>query len=214
MEAFEQFAAIHLEQEGLVVAGPVKFPVTRQTKRKDYPEVQTHGYEVDLVGVCADRLVLATVKSFLGSRGVQAKEVIGEAGNVRAYALLNDPVIRKGVISRAAKDYGYPLSKVELRLYVGKFAGAKKGEDQAKIRAWCSSQKAGGADIRVFALEDIIGSVLEAASTRTYRDNPVLVTIKALAQAGVLLPEKAHPILRPPKQAAPPGMRPKRGHAK
>jgi len=108
MEAFEQFTAIHLEQEGLVIAGPVKLPVTRQTKRKDYHEVETHGYGVDLVGVCADRLVLATVKSFLDSRGVQAKEVIGEAGNVRASALLNGPVIRKGVITPAAMDFGYP----------------------------------------------------------------------------------------------------------
>ncbi len=34
--------------------------------------VQTHGYEVDLVGARSDRLVLATVQSYLGSRGVVA----------------------------------------------------------------------------------------------------------------------------------------------
>ena len=40
----------------------VKFPVTLQTKKAAYAEIQTHGYEVDLVGVRRDRLVLATVQ--------------------------------------------------------------------------------------------------------------------------------------------------------
>jgi hypothetical protein len=62
MEAFEAFAAVALESEGYVVSEAVKFPVTLQTKKAAHAEIQTHGYEVDLVGARRDRLVLATVQ--------------------------------------------------------------------------------------------------------------------------------------------------------
>ena len=58
----EAFAAVALESEGYVVSEAVKFPVTLQTKKAAYAEIQTHGYEVDLVGARRDRLVLATVQ--------------------------------------------------------------------------------------------------------------------------------------------------------
>ena len=66
MEAFESFVAVALEAQGLVVSSAVKFPVRLQTRRADHVEVQRHGYEVDLVGARADRLVLATLTSYLG----------------------------------------------------------------------------------------------------------------------------------------------------
>ncbi|MFL5826734.1 MAG: hypothetical protein ACJ76V_09445, partial [Thermoleophilaceae bacterium] len=50
-------------------------------------EMQTHGYEVDLVAARADRLVLATVKSFFGSRGVVADHVTGETTSERGRKL-------------------------------------------------------------------------------------------------------------------------------
>src|SRR6266516_1780005 len=100
MEAFESFVALTLEAEGLVVSEAVKFPVTRQTAKAAYAETQTHGFEVDLVAARADRLVLATVKSFFGSRGVVADAVMGwsEQRFTRLYALLNDPVVRDAVV--------------------------------------------------------------------------------------------------------------------
>ena len=49
MEAFESFVAIMLEAEGLVVSEAMKFPVALPTKKAAYQEIQTHGYEVDLV---------------------------------------------------------------------------------------------------------------------------------------------------------------------
>ena len=67
MEAFESFVAIALEVEDFVVSEAVKFPVQKLTKKVAYEESQTHGFEVDLVAARADRLVLATVKSFFGS---------------------------------------------------------------------------------------------------------------------------------------------------
>ena len=77
MEAFESFVAISLEAERFVVSPAVKFPVRLPTRKQAYGEIQTHGYEVDLVAARADRLVLATVKSFFGSRGVVAEHVTG-----------------------------------------------------------------------------------------------------------------------------------------
>jgi hypothetical protein len=67
-----------------VVSDAIKFPVRLQTRRRDHVEVQTHGYEVDLVGARADRLVLASVKLYLGSRGVVAEHVTGETKDERA----------------------------------------------------------------------------------------------------------------------------------
>ena len=66
MESFEQFVAVAMEAEGFVVSKAVKFPVQRKTRKASHPEVQTHGYEVDLIGARSNRLVLATVKSFFG----------------------------------------------------------------------------------------------------------------------------------------------------
>jgi hypothetical protein len=189
VEAFESFVAVALETEGLVVSSGVKFPVTLQTRKAAYREVQTHGYEVDLVGARADRLILATVKSALGSRGIVAEHVTGETTNESArkrYILLNHPEIRRKVIGEAGRLYGYRTSEIELRLYVGRFAGPVKGVHEKKIRAWARTERVGGGPIRVFGLGDVVGSVREAASHKQYRDNQVLVTIKVLEAAGML----------------------------
>lgn len=115
MEAFESFVALTMEadtEDGrLVVSEAIKFPVIRQTAKTSRVEVQTHGFEVDLVGARRDRLVLATVKSFFGSRGVVAEHVIGSSQTKRfnsLYALINDPVVRDAVIDGASRRYGVP----------------------------------------------------------------------------------------------------------
>lgn len=187
MEAFESFVAVALEAEGLVVSSAVKFPVRLQTRRVDRVEIQTHGYEVDLVGARADRLVLATVKSYLGSHGVMAEHVTGETTNEQAsrrYSLLNRREVRGKVLKEAAKLYGYRTGQVEVRLYVGKFYGS--GAHEEKIRAWAKRQRIGIGPIGVFGLNDVVGQVRAAASHTEYRDNPVLVTMKVLEAAGML----------------------------
>jgi hypothetical protein len=83
MEAFETFVALALEEDGFIVSPAVKFPVRRRVRKTSRPEFQEHGYEVDLVAARADRLVLATVKSFFGSRGVTAEAVTGETSEER-----------------------------------------------------------------------------------------------------------------------------------
>jgi hypothetical protein len=77
VEAYESFVAVALAEEGFVVSEAAKFPVQLRTNKAAYDEYQTHGFEVDLVAARSDRLVLATVKSFFGSRGVVSEHVIG-----------------------------------------------------------------------------------------------------------------------------------------
>lgn len=200
MEAFESFVALTMEadsQDGrLVVSEAIKFPVTRQTAKTSYIETQTHGFEVDLVGARQDKLVLATVKSFLGSRGVVAEHVMGESQTKRfnsLYALINDPVVRDAVIDGASGRYGYPIDQIEVRLYVGKFAGDKTGEHERVIRKWAANQIVGGGPIRVFGLTDIVAAARQVAASKTYRDNPALVAIKVMEAARMLVPTDPSP---------------------
>jgi hypothetical protein len=189
VEAFESFVAVALESEGFVVSEAVKFPVAQVTRKAAYEEVQTHGFEVDLVAARADRLVLATVKSFFGSQGVHADHVTGATASLVArkrYRLLNDVAVRDEVVAGAAKRYGCRPAQVGLRLYVGRFAAPTKGTHEARIRHWCASQVAGGGPIQVFSVKDVIASVQQAAASTQYRDNPVLVTMKVLEAAGLL----------------------------
>jgi hypothetical protein len=190
MESFEQFVAVAMEAEGLIVSEAVKFAVQRQTRKAVRDEVQTHGYEVDLIGARADRLVLATVKSFFGSRGVVADHVTGTGGDQKSralYMLLNDPLIRSAVVTVAAERYGYTTDQVTLRLYVGRFAAPVTGTHEIAIRQWAATQIVGGGPIEVYGLSDVIQTVRTVAASKTYRDNPVLVTMKVLDAAGLLV---------------------------
>jgi hypothetical protein len=63
-----------------VVTGATKFPVVLHVQKG--AQTQTDGFEVDLVAAWADRLVLASVKSFFGSRGVVASLVDGTTADV------------------------------------------------------------------------------------------------------------------------------------
>ena len=185
MEAFEQFVALAMEAEGLVVSGALKFDVKRRTKKLAYEEWQTHGYEVDLIGARSDRLVLATVKSFFGSRGVVADHVTGAGGNTSWYALLNEPDVRGTVVNAAAERFGFRPDQVEMRLYVGRFAG---GANEAQVREWAAEQVIGAGPLAVVGADKVVAIVREVAARKQYRDNPVLATMKVLAATGALAP--------------------------
>lgn len=147
MEAFESFVALAMETEKLVVSEALKFPVTQQTTSGN----QTHGYEVDLVGARQDRLILASVKSYFGSYGVVFEHVAGTARTKthnKRFALLNNPRVRDTVVELAAERFGYQLHQVEMRLYVGKFAGARAGEHRRRIESWCAEQHVGAGPSR------------------------------------------------------------------
>jgi hypothetical protein len=198
MEAFEQFVAVALEAECFVVSAGVKFPLRRRVKKEQRIEYQTHGYEVDLVAARADRLILATVKSFFGSRGVQAREVKGDGVDGGRYRLLNDLVVRDGVLAGAVERYGYRAEQISLRLYVGKFAG--DGGDEAAIRAWCLAQRVGAGPIEVVGLKQVVEKVRTVASQGTYINDPVVVSMKVLAAAGML--DLSIPAAEPKDEAA------------
>jgi hypothetical protein len=189
MEAFEAFVALTMEHEGLVVSEAIKFPVPRQTKKTAYPEFQTHGFEVDLVGANADCLVLATVKSFFGSQGVVSGHVMGiqpDTRGAKLYALLNDELVRTTVIEKACERYNYRPDQVELRLYVGRFAGGKSRKHETVIREWAANQRVGRGPIRVIDVREVAATARKVAESTTYRDNPALVAIKVLGEAGML----------------------------
>ena len=188
MEAFESFVALAMEDEGLVVSSAVKFPVTRRTAKARHAETQTHGFEVDLVAANANKLVLASVKSFFGSRGVVAEHVDGTAGGAKArlYALLNDPDVRKQVIAGACRRYGYKAAQVEMRLYVGRFASPTKGANERAVRAWAAKTRVGAGPIRVIGVDEVVSIVRRVAQSKQYRDDPSLVALKVLDAAGQL----------------------------
>ncbi len=192
MEAFEQFVAIYLEEQNYVVSSAVKFPFARQTGKQGRVEIQTHGYEVDLIAARADHLILATVKSYLGSRGVVADHVIGSSDNTRAnklYVILNDNEIRRSIVRQAAKRYGYNYNQVQLGLFVGRFSGPTVGDHERRVRAWCNRQRVGTSPILVLSLSDMVDTVIHAATdAKQYRDNPVLMTTRLLKAADLLNP--------------------------
>jgi hypothetical protein len=167
MEAFESFVALALETENLVVSEAQKFNFQRQTSSG----LQTHGYEIDLVGARADRLVLASVKSYFGSRGVAAEHLMGQASKAnlnKRYALINDEEMRTAVVAAAAERFGYPLDQVRLRLYVGRFAGSRPGEPahEQRIKDWCANQTVGGGPVEVIDVHEVVSRVRTIAESK------------------------------------------------
>jgi hypothetical protein len=180
MESYESLVALAMRAENLHVSGPIKFKIRRQTKNATKEEFQTHGYEVDLVGMRKDKLVLATVKSFFGSGGVFFKHLENKDGKSGSgYKMLNDRPLREAMIAEACKIYGYKPSEVEVRLYAGNF----NGKDEHRVREWCSKEIAGGGPIEVYNLVEVIDTVVELAKSKTYIDDPALVAVKAVGIA-------------------------------
>ena len=190
MESFEQVAKVFYESRGYVVTSNVKFPVRKQTQKAAYAEFQEHGYEIDLVGARARSLVLASVKSYLGSTGVHPQGFKGLADESKTtyfnrYTIFNDPDVREQVVAKAAERYGYPVEQVQLAICVGKFA-YKDGSGEAKIRQHLGHMEVGAGPVHVFNLEEIVDGVLQASRASTYHDDPMIMTVKALAASGRL----------------------------
>lgn len=162
--------------EGLSVSGPTNFKAKRKAKNG---VTQEHGYEIDLVGARRDKLVLASVKSFFGSVGVKAQEVSGQkAGSgAQGYKVLNDRKLRREVIKKAAEQFGYDITQVEMRLYVGKF----QRNSEQEVRDWCAKEIAGGYPIQVYSVSEIFEAVKALANSKTYVDNPTIVAFKVMA---------------------------------
>ena len=183
MEAFEHVVKILVESQGYVATTNVKFFVRRKTKKKVRDEYQTHGYELDIVAARADSLILGSVKSFFGSKGVSTVGFLELHGAVhedqKGYKVFNDSELRDQIREVAAKRYGYPVSAIRYALYVGRF----KSGDEQPIRTYL-----GTLGIEVFANPEICAG-LRRSLVGTYTDDPVVMTLKALEEAGHLVAE-------------------------
>ncbi len=63
-----------------------------------------------------DLLVLASVKSFFGSRGVVAEHVMGTVADPRGnrgYAMLNNTDVRSQILEGASKRFGYDEGRIQ-----------------------------------------------------------------------------------------------------
>lgn len=120
MESFEQVAKVFFEARGYVVTSNVKFPVRKQTRKAAYAEFQEHGYEIDLVGARAGSLVLASVKSYLGSTGVHPQGFKGLADETKTthfnrFTLFNDADVRAQVMREPPSSTATPWSRCNSR---------------------------------------------------------------------------------------------------
>jgi hypothetical protein len=111
----------------------------------------------------------------------------------KRYALLNNAFVRKTVVEGAAERFGYSLDQVELRLYVGKFAGSRTGSHEQRVREWCLGEHVGSGPIRVFNVEEVVEQVRRVSAITQYRDNAALVAMKVLEAAGALSVSLPHP---------------------
>jgi len=188
MEGFEHVVKVMLEGKGYVVTNDVKFPVRRKTGKKERDEYQTHGYEVDIVAARRDSLILGSVKSYFGSQGVHVSDFQHKSGTraggdrSSGYKLFVSAGIRRGVLKGASKRYGYPVKKIQLAFFVGRFAS---GSEQA-VRRRLTRIRAGAGPVQVFGLAEIATGLLGVIASKTYRDDPVVATLRTLKAAGLL----------------------------
>lgn len=178
MEAFEHIVKVFLEGEGYAVTSNMKFPVTRKTKKAKYDEFQTHGYEVDIVAARGDELLLGSVKSYLGSYGVSRQGFRGLADERREthygqYRMFNDDDVREGIVGKAAERFGYPLGQIQMALFVGRFGP----REEVPVRRHLETK-----GVKVVGLVEIVRGLRKLAESKTYFDDPVLVTMKCLAE--------------------------------
>ncbi len=187
MEAFEHVVRVYLESEGFVVSGNVKFPVRRQTKRLDRVEFQTHGYEIDVVAARRNELMLGSIKSFFGSKGVERQGFKGIANPLRRthfddYRLFNDADLRNEIVRQAAERYGYAESHVRVALYVGRFYA----KDREAVERHLRSIVVGKHAVRVVSLDVLAPKLIELSKSGTYSNDPVVMTVKMLREANLL----------------------------
>lgn len=176
MEAFEHVTKVWLETvENCAVTSGVKFPVRLRTKKASRDEFQEHGYEIDLVAARSDRLLLVSVKSLLGSKGLSLK-------GLKEESLFGRKEVLEGVLSGARTRYGYSRSQIQIWLVVGRYFS---GDEQA-IAQHIDQLSQGLVRMRVVGLNEIVEGVITAAKRKTYLNDPVIVTLKCLMAAGRL----------------------------
>jgi hypothetical protein len=188
MEAFEHVVKVFLEDERYIVTSGVKFPIARPIQKKSgRKETQIHGYEVDLVGAKHDSLLLGSVKSYFGSAGVKRQGFPGIAdSNKRThferYTMFHNTSVREGILQGASSRYGYPVERIRMALFVGKF----HRPDETLVRDHLNAIVLPGGPIQVVGLVEIVDRLRDVSSRKTYINDPVVMTLKVLRAAGLL----------------------------
>ena len=186
MESFEHVVKVYLESSGYTVSCGVKFPVRMRTKAKTKDgtkHYQKHGYEVDIVAARHGQLLLGSVKSFFGSRGVNRQGFRGIADRSRRthfqrYMMFNRLKLRNAILHRASEIYGFPMNQIRLALFVGKFLAA----DKEDVEAYLSKR-----GIDVIGPDVIVEQLLTLIGNRTYVNDPVITTLRLLHSRGKLI---------------------------
>ncbi len=85
------------------------------------------------------------------------------------------------MIDKACEMFGYKEDQVELRFYAGKFTS-----DKDKIIKHLKTITTGAGPVKVYDLDMILHQVLTVTESKTYMNDPVVMTLKALKQSGRL----------------------------
>ena len=178
---------VFLEAQGFAVTSNVKFPVRKIVKKASREEFQTHGYEVDLFAARRDQLLLGSVESFLGPKGLSRQAFDGIADTTRRTHFDCAAFQRYGIPERSHRQGVFPIrlpkmGLIRMALFVGKFAGT----DEPIIRKHLASLKVDGKLVELFSLREIILGVVKAAQSKTYVDDLVIMTVKRLHALGLL----------------------------
>jgi len=179
MESYENLVALAMSAENLLVAGPEKYPFVLPHIRKGRTVLATKWIEVDLIGMSANTLVLASVKSYFGSGGTTAGDFLGENGEKKAklYSMIADEEVRNILGRAVAERYNFKESQIEFRFYSGLY----KGNSEQRLRDWADKPEnfAFGKPIKFYNVAQVIEPVALLAEESRYVDNPSLVAIKA-----------------------------------
>lgn len=184
MESFEHVVKVYLESLGYAVSCGVKFPIKLRVKSKDGKKhYQRHGYEVDVVAAKHGELLLGSVKSFFGSKGVNRQGFKGLANPDRRthfprYLMFNRLKIGNGIIREASKLYGYQKEQIRLALFVGRFLAC----DKDAVRKHLTER-----GVKVVGPDEIVKQLLTLVSKKTYVNDPVITTLRLLYAEGKIV---------------------------
>ena len=185
MESFEHLCKVAPEAERFVVTGNVKFFVRRKTQKKAHAEYQEHGYEIDLVAARGDQLVLAEVKSYFWLRGASTARDFAN-WQMRPAALTMTDLSCLTTLNCGQRSAPWPASDTDMNR-IGSIAEVRwqlaRGHEQA-VREHLANLRP--IPVQVVGLGEIVPAIIGLAGKRTYTDDPVVMTVKALAAAGRL----------------------------
>lgn len=136
MDSFEQLVSELLWAEGYWVQTSVKVELTKEEKKR-IGRPTTPRWELDVVAYKGrkNELLVMECKSFLDSRGVQPKDVIGCTASPR-YKLFIEPKLRSVVLGRLCeqmREQGLVRKGVKARLGLAAGKISDRGSDELQV---------------------------------------------------------------------------------